>query len=181
MNILETPMGSDSFVTSYLQVKGLKHHLLLRFIKDVAAARFSREADQMLKGVAIPRLSHILISVQKGKHTMGWMTEINGAHLSAWLHCLTASDDLERALGPEGREGWTLGPLGPAGLLWGSRFSFSGSLSGRGAVGVLCLNRRSPNRVMQEDKAARIHQDRGGRGNARGPGCWTLMHVNGRG
>ncbi len=28
---------------------------------------------------------------------------MDGAHLSAWLHCLTASEDLELALGPEGR------------------------------------------------------------------------------
>ncbi len=83
VNILGTPLGSDSFVASYLQRKGLKHHLLLRFIKDVAATGFPREAEHMLKVAAIPRLSHILISVQKGKHTVGWMTEMDGAHLSA--------------------------------------------------------------------------------------------------
>ena len=33
------------------------------------------------------------------------MPKMDGAHLSAWLRCLTASDDLEQALGPEGREG----------------------------------------------------------------------------
>jgi hypothetical protein len=26
------------------------------------------------------------------------------AHLSAWMHCLAASDDLEQALDPEGRD-----------------------------------------------------------------------------
>jgi len=31
------------------------------------------------------------------------MQEMDGAHLSAWLHCLTASEVLEHALGPEGR------------------------------------------------------------------------------
>ena len=31
------------------------------------------------------------------------MTEMNGARISAWLHCLTASQDLEHALGKEGR------------------------------------------------------------------------------
>jgi len=50
VNILETPVGSDYFVASYLQGKGLKHHLLLRFIKDIAAAGFPRKAEQMLKG-----------------------------------------------------------------------------------------------------------------------------------
>ncbi len=53
----------------------------------------------MLKGAAFPRLSHILRSVQKSQHSKGWMREIDGAHLSARLHCLTASDDLEHALG----------------------------------------------------------------------------------
>jgi hypothetical protein len=105
VNILGIPLGSEFFVASYLQEKGLKHDLLLPFIKDVSAARFPREAEHMLKGAAIPRLSHILVSVQKGKHIVGWMTEIYGAHLSVWLHCLAASDDLEQALGPEGREG----------------------------------------------------------------------------
>ena len=33
------------------------------------------------------------------------MTKLDGAHLSAWLYCLTTLDDLEQALGPEGREG----------------------------------------------------------------------------
>jgi hypothetical protein len=32
------------------------------------------------------------------------MPEMDGAHLSAWLHFLTASEDLEDALDPEGRE-----------------------------------------------------------------------------
>jgi hypothetical protein len=31
------------------------------------------------------------------------MREMDGAHLSAWLHCLTASEDMELALGAEGR------------------------------------------------------------------------------
>ena len=44
VNILCTPLGTPAFVSSYLQGKGLKHLLLLRFIKDVASAGFSREA-----------------------------------------------------------------------------------------------------------------------------------------
>ncbi len=32
------------------------------------------------------------------------MTEMHEAHLTAWRHCLTASDDMEHALCPEGRE-----------------------------------------------------------------------------
>jgi hypothetical protein len=44
VNILGTPLGSSSFVSGYLRGKGLKHLLLLRFIKDVAAAGFLREA-----------------------------------------------------------------------------------------------------------------------------------------
>ena len=53
----------------------------------------------MLKGAANPRLSHILRSLQKSQH----MQEMDGAHLSAWLQCLTASEDLLHVLGPEGR------------------------------------------------------------------------------
>jgi hypothetical protein len=64
VNIMGTLLGSSYFVTSYLKGKGHKHHLLLvRFIKDVAAARFPREVEQMLKWATITRLSHILISV----------------------------------------------------------------------------------------------------------------------
>jgi hypothetical protein len=55
----------------------------------------------MLKGAAVPRLSHILKYVQKNNHSAGWIAEMDGAHLSAWLHCLTASGDLENDLGME--------------------------------------------------------------------------------
>ena len=57
----------------------------------------------MLKGAIVPRLSHILKYVQKNNHTVGWMAEIDGAHLSASLHCLTASEVLKNDLGSEGR------------------------------------------------------------------------------
>ena len=56
----------------------------------------------MMKGAAVPRLSHILRKVQKSQHSRGWMREMDEAHLSVWLHCLTASEDLDRALGTEG-------------------------------------------------------------------------------
>ncbi len=104
VNILGTPLGSNLFVSSYLQKKGLKHRLLLQFIQDVATAAFPREAEQKLKGAAIPRLSHILRSVQKNHHSLGWMKEMDGAHLSAWLHYLSSSEDLEHALGAHGRD-----------------------------------------------------------------------------
>ncbi len=65
INILGTPLGFGSFMLDYLRGKGLKHLLLLRFIKEVANAGFPREAEKMLKGAAVPRLSHILKSVQK--------------------------------------------------------------------------------------------------------------------
>ena len=48
VNILGTPLGTLAFVSFYLQGKGLKHLLLLRFIKDVASARFPREAELLL-------------------------------------------------------------------------------------------------------------------------------------
>jgi hypothetical protein len=104
VNILETPLGSPTFISSYLRGKGLKHLLLLQFIKDVALAGYPREAELMLKGAAIPRLSHILRSVQKNQHSRGWMKNMDEAHLSAWMHCLTASEELERDIGPEGRD-----------------------------------------------------------------------------
>jgi hypothetical protein len=63
VNNLGTPLGTPAFVSSYLQGKGLKHLLLLRFITNVVSAGFSREAELMLKGAAVPRLSHILRSV----------------------------------------------------------------------------------------------------------------------
>jgi len=56
----------------------------------------------MLKGAAVPRLSHILIYVRKNNHTVE-MTKMDGAHRSTWLHCLTASEDTEHVMGPEGR------------------------------------------------------------------------------
>ena len=105
VNIMGTPLRSNSFFASYhLQGKELKYHLLIRFIYGVVAAGFPREAEQMLVGATISRLSHILRYVQKRTHSVGWMTKMDyGAHLSAWLHCLTTSEDLEHALGPEGR------------------------------------------------------------------------------
>ena len=102
MNILGTPLGTPAFVSTYLQEKGLKHLLLIQFIIDVASAGFPREAKLMVKGVAVPRLSHILMSVRKNQPSRGWR-EMDGAHMSTWLHCLTASEDLELALGTEGR------------------------------------------------------------------------------
>ncbi len=48
VNFLGTPLGSPSFIAGYLEGKGLKHLLLLRFIKEVAAAGFPREAEHML-------------------------------------------------------------------------------------------------------------------------------------
>ena len=63
VHILGTPLGTAAFVSSYLHGKGLKHFLLLRFIKDVASAGFPRKVELMLKGAAVPRLSHILRSV----------------------------------------------------------------------------------------------------------------------
>ncbi len=83
VNMLGAPLGTPAFVSSYLRGKGLKHLLLLRFIKDMASAGFPREAELMLKGAADPRLFHILRSVQKNQHSRGWMREMDGAHLSA--------------------------------------------------------------------------------------------------
>ena len=71
VNIHGIPLGSPDFKTEYLSGKGLKHKLLLGFIKEVADACFQREAVDMLKGAAIPRLSHILKSIQKNANSTG--------------------------------------------------------------------------------------------------------------
>jgi len=52
----------------------------------------------MMKGVAIPRFAHILKSIQKNANSTGWMKTMDEEHLSCWLHCLSASRDLELAL-----------------------------------------------------------------------------------
>ncbi len=54
----------------------------------------------MLTGAAGPRLTHLLKSGDKNYSTEEWMKEMDSAHLSAWLHCLTSSPDLDYALGP---------------------------------------------------------------------------------
>jgi hypothetical protein len=111
VNIMGTPLGSKLFVSSYLQGKGMKHRLLLQFIKYVAAAGFPREAEHMRTGAAVPRLSHLLRSVKMNHATMGWMREMDSAYLYyILLDCLTVSEDLEHALGPLGRD-HLFGPL----------------------------------------------------------------------
>ena len=59
VNILGTPLGTPNFVSSYLQGKGLKHLLLLLFIRDVASSGFPREAELILKGAAAVPHSHV--------------------------------------------------------------------------------------------------------------------------
>ena len=54
----------------------------------------------MLKGAAIPRLSHILKSIQKNANSKGWIKTMNEEHLSCRLKFLSASRDLELALDP---------------------------------------------------------------------------------
>jgi hypothetical protein len=85
VNILGAPLGSNSFVAGYLRGKGLKHLLLLRFIKGVAAAGFPREAEQMLKGAVVPRLSHILKSVQKNNNSVCGMNAGDGWRSSLYM------------------------------------------------------------------------------------------------
>jgi hypothetical protein len=104
VNILATPLGSNLFVSSYLHGKRLKHCLLLRCIQVLVAAGFPREVEHMPKGAAVPHLSDIMRSVQKNQHSIGWMREMDGAHLFAWLHCLTSSEDLEHALKAHGKD-----------------------------------------------------------------------------
>ncbi len=53
--ILGTPLDSEKLISAYLKGKERKHRLLMDFIKDVAAASFPREAEQVLKGVELRR------------------------------------------------------------------------------------------------------------------------------
>jgi hypothetical protein len=79
----------------------------------------------MLSRAAGPRLTHLLKLVEKSPRTERWMKEMDEAHVLTWLHCLTASPDLENALGTEERdqpsawlECWTfLLPTGKAVLI----------------------------------------------------------------
>ena len=99
INVRGTPLGTPDFTESYLFGKGIKHRELLCCIKDVAVACFPREVVAMLAGAAGPRLTHLLKSVETKPRTETWMIEKDSAHLSTWLHCLTASSDLDMALG----------------------------------------------------------------------------------
>ena len=90
--------GSPGFEEEYLSGKGLNHTLLLCFIKEVDEAGFKREAIDMLKGAAIPRVSHIIKSIQKNENTTGWMKTMDEDHVSCWLQCLSASRVLKSTL-----------------------------------------------------------------------------------
>ena len=66
------------------------------------------------------------------------MAEMDGAHLSAWLNCLTASDDLESDMGAESKEGLSelldlpasYGGAGLQSLTLASDEEFMGSFAG---------------------------------------------------
>ena len=58
----------------------------------------------MLTGTASHKLIYLLKSVQKNPKTAQWMREMDDAHISTWLHCLTASTDLEYALSSSTRD-----------------------------------------------------------------------------
>ena len=104
INVLGTPMGTPDFIDSYLCGKGIKHRQLLTFIQKVALVGNPREAIAMLTGTACPRLTHLLKSTEKNERTETWMQEMDNAHLSTWLHCLTSSSTLEHALDPRDME-----------------------------------------------------------------------------
>ena len=73
---------------SLLHNKLEKHMLLLSFIEDVAKVRYSREADKMLTGSAIPRLTHVLKSVPNDASSSGRMETVDDAHLYTWMKCV---------------------------------------------------------------------------------------------
>jgi hypothetical protein len=78
--------------------------VLLNFIQEVAAVSFPREAVAMITGAASQKLIYLLKTVQKNPQTTRWMREMDDAHVSTWLHCLTASTELESASGPTARD-----------------------------------------------------------------------------
>ena len=49
-------------------------------------------------------LTHLFKSVEKSPRTERWMKEMDEAHVSSWLNCLTASPDLGNARDTEERE-----------------------------------------------------------------------------
>jgi hypothetical protein len=104
ISILGTPLGSPAFIESYLFGKGFKHMVLLNFIQEVVAVGFPREAVAMLTGAAKHKLVYFLKTVQKNPQTAQWMREMDDAHVSTWLHCLTTSTNLENAIGPLARD-----------------------------------------------------------------------------
>jgi hypothetical protein len=53
----------------------------------------------MLIGAESQRLTHLLKTVQKNPRAAQWMKEKDDVHVFIWLHCLSASTDLEQAIG----------------------------------------------------------------------------------
>jgi hypothetical protein len=104
INILGTLLGSLAFIESYLFGKGVKHRVMLNFIQEVAVVGYPRWAVAMLTGAASQRLIYLLKTVQKNPQTMKWMKEMDDAHVSTWLHCISASTNLEPAIGPPARD-----------------------------------------------------------------------------
>ena len=102
MKILGTPLGSPAFVEEYLLSKLKKHKLLLSFTADVAKMGYSREAQKMITGSAVPSLTHILKIVPKDTTSTAWMQPVEDAHLSTRLHCVGA-ETLDTALPATGR------------------------------------------------------------------------------
>jgi len=58
----------------------------------------------MITGAASQKLVYLLKSIHKNPQIALWMLEMDDAHVSTWLHCLTASTYLEQAIGPQARE-----------------------------------------------------------------------------
>ena len=104
INVLGTLLGTPEFTESYLDGKGFKHMQLLNFIHEVASAKFPREIVAMLTGAAGLCLTHLLKSIEKNPRTERWMKEMDAAHVSSSLQCLTASPDLGNDLDTEERD-----------------------------------------------------------------------------
>ena len=176
INVLGTPLGSPEFIESYLFGKGIMQRQILFFIQDVAAAGFPREEVAMLTGAAGHRLTHLLKSIHKNPQTMQRIREMDAAHVSTWLYCLTASTDLEYALGPPALDQLSdLLDLPPA--YGGNRTPVPQKRGGLGTIRLLRWHLGIPNFLLPKDQTPGLHRDCGGLGINGGCG----RHVERRG
>ena len=111
-----TPLGSERFISAYLEGKGRTHRLLMGFIKDVAAASFPREAEQMLKRVRSgPQLVPRHLKCAKNT-SFGGLDEGHGRNAPLCVVTLPLYLGSSGACLGTGGEGTSNGPFKPSGF-----------------------------------------------------------------